>query len=391
MDKVPKIPGLLDGDVITLYPALATRAGINQALILQQLHFLIQITRKATGRWWVFNSYAEWQDYFPWLSTSSIRRLFRELETDGIILSWPTPNQDQKKNYTIHYEIWEAWFSRPDPVQNEQGQHDPAQNEHPTLSKMNTVEEKHPVQNEHSTVSKLDRVGVQNEHGRADLSLYIDSETTQRLPTEIKALAPPPLAASAGAPSTPVQEIADTPKPKRAPRKRTDGTDPVPAVLMTPMKNALAAAFGWSWDGDTPMTPQESGLIQKAARSLCQAKFPPADVLNLYAYCKARFDDFGPMALATNVSAFRQNGGNHADPARRTSDHPKPPQRASASPPINRRGPDGLLPYQRPGGLGYKQYIESPKGQAWLAKRQQQERERSGGESDPPAQARPGV
>jgi len=106
------------------------------------------------------------------------------------------------------------------------------------------------------------------------------------------------------------QESPGPEKPKRA-RRRKDGTDPVPSALMTPMKNAIAAAFGWSWEGDTPMSEDEVGLIQKAARSLCKAKYAPEGIPALYAFCQRKYDTFGPMALATNVSKFRQSGGKH--------------------------------------------------------------------------------
>ena len=115
---------------------------------------------------------------------------------------------------------------------------------------------------------------------------------------------------SAGETGNPVQDIPEPPKPKPK-RARKSNADPVPSTLMTPMKNAIAAAFGWSWDGDTPMSEEEVGIIQKAARSLCKAKYTPEGIPALYAFCQRKYDTFGPMALATNVSKFRQSGGKH--------------------------------------------------------------------------------
>jgi hypothetical protein len=115
---------------------------------------------------------------------------------------------------------------------------------------------------------------------------------------------------SAGEMGNPVQDISEPPKPKPK-RARKSNADPVPSALMTPMKNAIAAAFGWSWDGDTPMSEEEVGIIQKAARSLCKAKYTPEGIPALYAFCQRKYDTFGPMALATNVSKFRQSGGKH--------------------------------------------------------------------------------
>lgn len=113
---------LLDEAPISLYPTLAKLLGINRAVMFQQLHFLLNTTKAAKnkynyidGRWWVYNSYAEWQrDYFCWLSSSAIKRLFLEMEKDGIVLSRqgvknPT---DRRKWYTIDYEAWEKFIGK---------------------------------------------------------------------------------------------------------------------------------------------------------------------------------------------------------------------------------------------------------------------------------------
>lgn len=102
-------------------------------------------------------------------------------------------------------------------------------------------------------------------------------------------------------------------------KSKRNKTDRVPAEKMTPMKDAIFAAFGHtSWD---TLTDSERGVIQKSARELILAGFTPADVAGLYDYCAEQFDKFSPRALCTNASDARKEG--YLDtPAASTSDEP---------------------------------------------------------------------
>lgn len=110
---------LLSEPPMLIYPTLAKLLGINKAVMFQQLHFLLNTTKTARNthnfideRWWVYNSYGQWrQDHFVWLSESSIKNLFTQLEADGLVLSRQgvkTP-ADRRKWYTIDYEAWEKF------------------------------------------------------------------------------------------------------------------------------------------------------------------------------------------------------------------------------------------------------------------------------------------
>ena len=81
---------------------------------------------------------------------------------------------------------------------------------------------------------------------------------------------------------------------------------------MTPMKDAIAAAFGWSWDS---MTKSEKGQILNAAHQLCEIQFAPGDVAALHAWCsKQGWGTFGPLALAGNVNKWRPPKVEPANP-----------------------------------------------------------------------------
>jgi hypothetical protein len=93
--------------------------------------------------------------------------------------------------------------------------------------------------------------------------------------------------------------VAET--PKRTPRSESKQT--IPAGQMNPMKDAIAAAFGWEW---STMTKTNIGMIQKVARELCEAGYAPADVAGIYQHCKnQKFDTFTPVALTKHAADWK--------------------------------------------------------------------------------------
>jgi hypothetical protein len=109
------IPHLLEEPPVIVYPSLAKQFGINGAIILQKLHFLISQakevkskTNQVDGQWWAYNTYKEWHDdHFPWLSERAIQENFLALEKLGIVISrcLSKHKSDRRKWYTINYEV----------------------------------------------------------------------------------------------------------------------------------------------------------------------------------------------------------------------------------------------------------------------------------------------
>lgn len=112
---------LIEEPPILVYPTLAKLLGVNKAIMLQQLHFLLGITEKAKSkynfvdeRWWVYNTYEQWRnDHFPWLSEITIRTLFNQLEEAGIVVSQQSVKNpsDRTKWYSINYVFWDEFIS----------------------------------------------------------------------------------------------------------------------------------------------------------------------------------------------------------------------------------------------------------------------------------------
>jgi hypothetical protein len=194
-----QIPGLINEDFIQLFPTLAVRAGINKAAILQKLYFLVHVTENTKneanhfeGRWWVYNTYAEWQEqYFPWLTVGTVKRLFLELEEDKIVLYHPLNKHAKKKYYTIDEEFWPTWLNRK-----------------PSQKKTNRNRHKKrrlPSQKETISVTKESDESTQNVPmigtKRDGSSIYKDSENTQKRLSETTQTTPTTSAPDSTAPA----------------------------------------------------------------------------------------------------------------------------------------------------------------------------------------------
>jgi hypothetical protein len=87
---------LIEESPLQVLPTLATAVGLNEAIILQQIHYWVGLYRKAKdahhrhdGEWWVYNTIEEWQSNFPFWSQSTIVRTLDNLRK-------PYTNQGEK-------------------------------------------------------------------------------------------------------------------------------------------------------------------------------------------------------------------------------------------------------------------------------------------------------
>ena len=98
---------LIPEQPLLLLPSLATAIGLNEAIVLQQLHYWLQNSSHAIdGKRWVYNSYGEWQRQFPFWSVETIKRIFHNLEEKKIVCSgnFNQSPMDRTKWYTIDYD-----------------------------------------------------------------------------------------------------------------------------------------------------------------------------------------------------------------------------------------------------------------------------------------------
>jgi uncharacterized phage protein (TIGR02220 family) len=98
---------LIQDRPLMVLPKLAVKIGMNEALVLQQVHYWLSSSKNLyEGRMWVFNTSEEWLSQFPFWSLSTMRRTMISLEKQGLLLSanWNELKTDQTKWYTIDYK-----------------------------------------------------------------------------------------------------------------------------------------------------------------------------------------------------------------------------------------------------------------------------------------------
>lgn len=109
------LPQLIPGKFIAVLPELAVQIGLNQAIVVQQLHFLLSVPggREITGEHWVFNTYEQWQsEHFPWWHTKTIQNIFTRLEEMLIVESCqPDGGMSRKKYYRLNRGMWAKMLS----------------------------------------------------------------------------------------------------------------------------------------------------------------------------------------------------------------------------------------------------------------------------------------
>lgn len=83
--------------------------GMNGALVLNQIRYWTDPKRAKNfkeGRPWVYNSLQDWQAEFAILSERTLRRVFHQLETLGVLMAkkFNAWRRDQRKWHTINFE-----------------------------------------------------------------------------------------------------------------------------------------------------------------------------------------------------------------------------------------------------------------------------------------------
>jgi hypothetical protein len=108
---------LLDTKPLVVLPELAVAIGLNEAIVLQQIHYWTEINKKASrnlhdGYYWTYNSIKKWQEQFPFWSEKTIRNILERLESEKnksgekliITGNYNKLKIDRTKWYRINYE-----------------------------------------------------------------------------------------------------------------------------------------------------------------------------------------------------------------------------------------------------------------------------------------------
>ncbi|WP_249962444.1 hypothetical protein [Histophilus somni] len=101
---------LFDEHPIIANKTLAREIGLNEALVLQQINYWIEINRKTgknfyEGRYWTYNSIRSWQENdFDYMSFETVKRTFTKLEKQGYLITgnFNKDPRDKTKWYSIN-------------------------------------------------------------------------------------------------------------------------------------------------------------------------------------------------------------------------------------------------------------------------------------------------
>lgn len=100
---------LMNEPPLQVLPTLAIKIGLNEAIVLQQLHYWLSDKFRTPdkvmdGKNWVYNTYAQWVEQFPFWGEKTIRRVMGNLEDLGVVISFVKAGFHKVKYYTINYE-----------------------------------------------------------------------------------------------------------------------------------------------------------------------------------------------------------------------------------------------------------------------------------------------
>src|SRR5262249_17521574 len=98
---------LIDEYPLVILPGLAVAIGLNEAILLQQVHYWLMKTKHVHDSVpWIYNSYDAWKTQFPFWSRSTIIRSIQSLESMGLLKrgNFNKRGFDHTKWYTIDYQ-----------------------------------------------------------------------------------------------------------------------------------------------------------------------------------------------------------------------------------------------------------------------------------------------
>lgn len=94
---------LINEPPLQVLPSLASAIGLNEAIVVQQLHYLLldpNHGRRVAEHRWIFNTVEEWKcRYFPFWSIRTIKTIFTNLATLGLVVSCQPEGRISRRKY----------------------------------------------------------------------------------------------------------------------------------------------------------------------------------------------------------------------------------------------------------------------------------------------------
>lgn len=94
---------------LVINPILAQRLGLNEAIVLQQVSYWLNETDSGVeydGRRWIYNTYEQWIEQFPFWSQDTVKRAITSLRKQGVLIveKLSSDRLNHTNYYTINYE-----------------------------------------------------------------------------------------------------------------------------------------------------------------------------------------------------------------------------------------------------------------------------------------------
>ena len=97
---------LLEERPLVILPQLAVEIGLNEAIFMQQMHYLLTISTTFHNKMnWTYNTYEELQDMFPFWSVRTIKNVVKSLKEAGLLFveQLSSDKRDKTNYYSINY------------------------------------------------------------------------------------------------------------------------------------------------------------------------------------------------------------------------------------------------------------------------------------------------
>ncbi|WP_056997854.1 hypothetical protein [Fructilactobacillus fructivorans] len=80
---------LINEPPLMVIPSLAKKIGLNEAMVIQQLHYwLLKSNKVHENRKWIYNTYNDWQKQFSFWSVRTIKRTISNLKKTKFNYNW---------------------------------------------------------------------------------------------------------------------------------------------------------------------------------------------------------------------------------------------------------------------------------------------------------------
>lgn len=161
-----------DDELLIVQTKLAVLIGDRPAIALQQIHYWLELNKKAKkgdthyfdGKWWAYNTWAEWlEENFSFWSKNTLIRVFASLEENELITLRDHQDKNKGKWVTINYDKLDAMYG------STQNGYTPDSGENPDenlggLPKMGTpsTQNGYPTSNTETNTENLNTIPLQN-------------------------------------------------------------------------------------------------------------------------------------------------------------------------------------------------------------------------------------